>query len=97
DDDVILEIAHHLQFIFFPAQNRFLDQNFMNRRQVKTASENLHQLFAVVNDGRMMTGKPILPANSMPSRRLFTSADLGTSRPIRVIASLNSRRSSAIL
>ena len=50
-----------------------------------------------VNDGRMMTGKPILPANSSPSFRLLTSADFGTSRPICCIASLKSRRSSAFL
>ena len=45
----------------------------------------------------MMTGNPILPANSRPSFRLFTSADFGTSRPIFCIASLKKRRSSAFL
>ena len=50
-----------------------------------------------VNDGRTITGKPILPANSKPSLRLLTSADLGTSRPILCIASLKNRRSSAFL
>mgnify|MGYP003694719265 CR=1 FL=1 len=44
-----------------------------------------------------MTGKPILPANSRPSFRLFTSADLGTSRPIFCIASLKKSRSSGFL
>ncbi len=37
-----------------------------------------------VNDGRTMTGNPILPANSIPSFVLLTSADLGTSRPMRL-------------
>ena len=50
-----------------------------------------------VNDGRMITGKPILPANSSPSLVLFTNADLGTSSPIFCIASLKNRRSSAFL
>ena len=36
----------------------------------------------------MITGNPILPANSRPSFMLFTSADFGTSRPIFCIASL---------
>ena len=36
----------------------------------------------------MITGKPILPANSSPSLVLLTSADLGTSSPIFCIASL---------
>src|SRR5579884_1904280 len=50
DDDVVLEIAHHLQLISLPTENRLFDQNFMNRREVETASENLHQLFAVIGD-----------------------------------------------
>ena len=50
-----------------------------------------------VNEGRIITGNPILPANSMPSFVLFTSADLGTSSPMRCMASLKKSRSSAFL
>src|ERR1039457_6207408 len=50
-----------------------------------------------VNDGRSTTGKPSLVEKSSPSFRLFTSTERGVSSPMRVIASLNSRRSSAFL
>ena len=70
-------------------------------------AKHLGHLFAIVGNaaaraaqrerGRMITGNPILPANSSPSLVLFTSADLGTSSPILCIASLKKRRSSAFL
>ena len=47
--------------------------------------------------GRITTGNPSFAAYSSPSRRLFTSIDLGMSSPIFFIASLNSSRSSAFL
>ena len=50
DDDVVRQVAHHLQLEFLPAQHAFLDQAFMHRRKVESASQNLHQLFAVVGD-----------------------------------------------
>ena len=31
DDDVVGEIAHHLQFVFLPAEHRLLDQHLVDR------------------------------------------------------------------
>ncbi len=50
DDDVIREVAHHLQLILFPAQHALFNQALMHRREIQPARKNLHQLFAVVGD-----------------------------------------------
>ena len=31
DDHVVGEIAHHFEFVFLPAENRFFNQNFVYR------------------------------------------------------------------
>ncbi len=50
DDDVVGEIAHHLQLVLLPAQHALFDQALVNGRKVQPTSQNLHQLFAVVGD-----------------------------------------------
>jgi hypothetical protein len=50
DDGVVGEIAHHLQFVFFPAEDALLDQRLVNRREIETALEYLFQFFAVICD-----------------------------------------------
>src|SRR5579872_1305365 len=50
NNDVVLEVAHHLKLIFFPTEHRFFDQGFVYRREIKAAGQNFHQLFAVVAD-----------------------------------------------
>ena len=50
DDDVIFQIAHHLELIFLPPQNRFFDQRFVHRREIESAGQHFQQLFAVVSD-----------------------------------------------
>src|SRR3954463_9456983 len=48
DDDIVFEVTHHLELVFFPAENRFFNQRFMHRGEIETASQNFEQLFAVV-------------------------------------------------
>jgi len=48
DDDVVGQIAHHLQLVFFPTQNRFFDQHFVDGRKVQPPSQDLQQFFAIV-------------------------------------------------
>ncbi len=50
DDDVVGQIAHHLELVFFPAQHRFFDQHFVHRREIEPARQHFQQLFAVVGD-----------------------------------------------
>ncbi len=50
DDDVVFEVAHHLEFVLFPAEHRFFDQRFVDGREIEAAGEDFHQLFAVVGD-----------------------------------------------
>ena len=48
DDGVIIGIAHDLHLIFFPAQNRLLNEHFANRREVEAALHLLVKLLAVI-------------------------------------------------
>ena len=42
DDDAIVRlVADNFHFIFFPAQNAFLDQNFVRRRSINAALDDL--------------------------------------------------------
>ncbi len=51
----------------------------------------------IVNDGRMIDGKPVRATAAIASSSVLTTADAGVSMPISVIASRNSCRSSATL
>ena len=50
DDAVVGAIPHHLHLEFLPAQHRFFDQHFADRRQIEAAFEDFHQFLAVVGD-----------------------------------------------
>ncbi len=50
DDDVVGEIAHQLELVLFPAEHRFFEQHFVNRREIEAAGEQFQQLFAVVGN-----------------------------------------------
>ena len=50
DDDVVFDVAHHLEFVFFPAEDGFFDQRLVHGREIEAAGEDFHQLFAVVGD-----------------------------------------------
>ena len=48
DDDVVGEIAHHLELKLFPTENRLFHEHFMNRRSGEPGTYNLFKLFRVV-------------------------------------------------
>ena len=50
DDAVVGQVAHHFEFVLFPAQHALFNQHFMYRRQVEPARQNLFKIFAVVSD-----------------------------------------------
>ena len=47
DHDVVSQVAHHFQFEFLPTENRFFDQNFVNRRRREPMAHNLFELFRI--------------------------------------------------
>src|SRR5579864_5434739 len=57
DDDVVLEVAHHLQLIFFPAEHRFFDQRLVHRGEIEAAGEEFHELFAIEGDAATGTAE----------------------------------------
>ena len=107
DDEVVGDVAHHLELELFPADDRLFDQDLVDRAHLEPALRKVAELFDVVrdaatdaprvNDGRMTIGKPSVRARSIASFGERASPLCGTSRPIDRMASLNSCRSSATL
>ena len=50
DDAVIVLIAHHFHLVLFPADQRFIDQQFVGRREIQAAFADFFELFAVIGD-----------------------------------------------
>ena len=50
DDDVVGAVAHHLHLVFFPADDRFLDEDLVDRRGVQAVGDQPVELVAVVGD-----------------------------------------------
>ncbi len=50
DDDVVGLVAHHLQLVFLPADDRLLDQHLADRTEVEAVGDQLVELLAVVGD-----------------------------------------------
>ena len=54
---VVLAVAHDLHFVFLPTEQRFLDEDFGNRREVKAAGDDFLKLLAVVSDATALSAK----------------------------------------
>ena len=50
DYAVVHPIAHHLHLEFLPADERFFDQHFVDRREIKAASSDIIEFLAIVGD-----------------------------------------------
>src|SRR6266446_9143870 len=50
DHAVVHAVAHHFHLEFFPADERFLDQHFVDGRKIKAARDDYIKLFAIVSD-----------------------------------------------
>ena len=50
DDGVVGQIAHHLQLEFLPAEDALFDQDFVHRRKIEAALQNLGEILAIVGD-----------------------------------------------
>ena len=50
DDAIVLAIADHLHLELFPAEQRFLDQQFVRRRKIEPALAHVDELVLVVRD-----------------------------------------------
>ena len=50
DDEVVGDIAHHLEFEFLPADHRFLDEHFVHRAHLEAAAADFLELLDVVGD-----------------------------------------------
>ena len=48
DHDVVIFVAHHFEFVFFPPKNRFFEQNLGGRRILDTCAGNAVKIFFVV-------------------------------------------------
>ena len=50
DDAIVFRIAYYLHFEFFPADDRFLDQQFPRRRSFQPALADIQKFLAIVCD-----------------------------------------------
>ena len=50
DDDVVGQVAHHLQLEFLPSQHVFFDQDFVDRRERNAALQNVDEVLLMVGD-----------------------------------------------
>ena len=102
-----LPVAHDLHLEFFPAEQRFLDQQLVRGRQLEPALADLDELLAVVGDAaagaaerergpddRREADLRLHLERLLDRRARCPSAP--DPRPIRVIAALNFSRSSAL-
>ena len=57
DDAIVLAVAHHLHFVLFPAEERFLDQDFGGRRRIQTFAHDTVELGLVIGDAAARSAK----------------------------------------
>ena len=50
DHAVVHSVAHHFHLEFLPANQRFFDQHFVDRREIETARSDRIELFAIISD-----------------------------------------------
>ena len=50
DDAVVLAVADNFHFVFFPAEQGLLNQEFVCRREFEAAGTNLDEFFHVVRN-----------------------------------------------
>ena len=59
DHDIVIQVAHDFELKFLPADDRFLDQDFVNGRELKSAAGNFFKLFAVESDSTSSSPKSV--------------------------------------
>ena len=64
DDHVVGLIAHDFHLVFFPAENGFFQQDFIDGREGQTAADFLYKLFAVVSHAATCSPEGIAGANN---------------------------------
>src|ERR1700722_6935223 len=57
NDDVVREVAHHLELILLPAEHALFNQTLMHRREIEATRQYFHQLFAVISDATAGSAK----------------------------------------
>ena len=57
DDEVVGDVAHHLELEFLPADDGFLDEDLVDRAQAQTARREFAKLFDVVGNAAAYTAQ----------------------------------------
>ena len=55
--EVVANVAHHFEFVFFPTQRRFLNQRLMHRAGVQRARNQVRKFFAIVSNRAARTAQ----------------------------------------
>ena len=107
DDAVVVAVAHDLHLVLFPAEHRFLDQHLGGRRGVEAALHDVEELVAIVGDAAAGAAQgerrpddrrqaDHVERRRPPPRDCARPRSWAIRRPILVMASRNSSRSSAL-
>ena len=102
---VVRAVAHDLHLELLPAQQRLLDEDFLDRRKVQSSRDDAVELFFIVSDAAALSAererrpddereRPMSWAILRASSIVCATPERATSRPILSIASLNFWRSS---
>src|ERR1700676_1117003 len=57
DHEVVANIAHHLELIFLPANDRFLDERLMDRARIERAGDGIGELLVIVGNRAARTAE----------------------------------------
>src|SRR5664280_844047 len=57
DDHVVVHVAHQFEFVLFPTEYGLFQQHFVNRREIESLGQQIHQLFAVIGDAPATTAE----------------------------------------
>ena len=79
--EVVAEIAHHLELVFLPAEDRLFNKGFVDRAQIQRVGRGFAELFFVVGDRAARSAKRERRANHQRKAKLIAQAH----RVLRVI------------
>src|SRR6185312_12560263 len=72
DYAVVHPVAHHFHLEFLPADQRFFDQHFVDRREIQPARRDYIELLAIVSDSTAGTAQSERRSNDERERSDFS-------------------------
>ena len=71
DHDVVVGVAHHLHFVFFPAEDAFFDEHLVHGRKIEPAADRFVEFLAVVGEAAAAAAQREAGANDAGEADFF--------------------------